>query len=110
MGTGEGSEPLSSKPESGSDFLSTYNYDPLSRPAFRLSLASDFNFCLPLFGHVLPLIEKITPELYHTIQSSPVCTENLNPDVMVMQSAEYRVRLDIPDSLNGTKGRRIFVQ
>ena len=40
----------------------------------------------------------------------PVCTENLNPDVMVMQSAEYRVRLDIPDSLNGTKGRRIFVQ
>jgi hypothetical protein len=29
---------------------------------------------------------------------------------MVMQSAEYRVRLDIPDSLNGTKGRRIFVQ
>ena len=70
MGTGEGSEPLSSKPESGSDFLSTYNYDPLSRPAFRLSLASDFNFCLPLFGHVLPLIEKITPELYHTIQFS----------------------------------------
>ena len=44
-------------------------------------------------------------------QDTPgVCTENLNPDVMVMQSAEYRVRLDIPDSLNGTKGRRIFVQ
>ena len=39
-----------------------------------------------------------------------VCTENLNPDVMVMQSAEDRVRLDIPDPLNGTKGRRIFVQ
>ena len=29
---------------------------------------------------------------------------------MVMQSAEDRVRLDIPDPLNGTKGRRIFVQ
>jgi hypothetical protein len=39
-----------------------------------------------------------------------VCTENLNPDVMVMQSAEDRVRLDIPDPLNGAKGRRIFVQ
>ena len=59
-------------------FLSTYNYDPLSRPAFRLSLASDFNFCLPLFGHVLPLIEKITPELYHTIQSSPPSVSAIN--------------------------------
>jgi hypothetical protein len=39
-----------------------------------------------------------------------VCTENLNPDVMVMKSAEDRMRLDIPDPLNGTKGRRIFVQ
>jgi putative ABC transport system substrate-binding protein len=40
----------------------------------------------------------------------PVCTENLNPDVMVMKSAEDRMRLDIPDPLNGTKGRCIFVQ
>ena len=39
-----------------------------------------------------------------------VCTENLNPDVMVMKSAEDRMRLDIPDPLDGTKGRRIFVQ
>jgi hypothetical protein len=29
---------------------------------------------------------------------------------MVMKSAENRVRRDIPDPLNGTKGRRIFVQ
>jgi hypothetical protein len=29
---------------------------------------------------------------------------------MVMKCAEDRMRLDIPDPLNGTKGRRIFVQ
>ena len=46
------------------------------------------------------------PEFIRLRARLPVCTENLNPDVMVMQSAEYRVRLDIPDLLNGTKGRR----
>jgi hypothetical protein len=42
-------------------------------------------------------------------KQKPVCTENLNPDIMVMKSAENRV-CDIPDPLNGTKGRRTFVQ
>jgi len=39
-----------------------------------------------------------------------VCTENLNPDVMVMKSAKNRVRIDRSDPLNRAIDRRIFVQ
>ena len=39
-----------------------------------------------------------------------VCTENLNPHVMVMKSAEDWVQFDISSPLNRTRGRRIFVQ
>ena len=49
------------------------------------------------------MLEKEGPE-------TPVCTENLNPNVAVMKPAEDRVRRDVPNPLNGTKGRRIFVQ
>ena len=37
-----------------------------------------------------------------------VCTENLNPNVMVMKSAQDRVRTDGADTLNCTTERRIF--
>jgi hypothetical protein len=39
-----------------------------------------------------------------------VCTENLNPHVMVMKSAEDLVRFDISSPLNRARDRRIFVQ
>ena len=39
-----------------------------------------------------------------------VCTENLNPDVMVMKSAEYGCRYDAAQVLNGTMDRRILVE
>ena len=39
-----------------------------------------------------------------------VCTENLNPNVVVMKSAQDRVRIDRSDPLNGAIDRRIFVQ
>jgi hypothetical protein len=39
-----------------------------------------------------------------------VCTENLNPDVMVMKSTKDRVGFDASSQLNRTRDRRIFLQ
>jgi len=39
-----------------------------------------------------------------------VCTENLNPHVMVMKSAKDGVRFDAPGRLNRARDWRIFVQ
>ena len=39
-----------------------------------------------------------------------VCTENLNPDVMVMESAEHGARLYTSGPLNRANSRRVFVQ
>ena len=41
---------------------------------------------------------------------SPVCTENSNPDVVVMESAQDLERCDAPGPLNRARNRRIFVQ
>ena len=41
---------------------------------------------------------------------APVCTENLNPHIMVMKSAKDRVCIDRSDPLNGARDRRIFIQ
>ena len=43
-------------------------------------------------------------------QKSPVCTENLNPDVVVMKSTKNGVRFDGSGSLNRARNRRILVQ
>jgi hypothetical protein len=40
----------------------------------------------------------------------PVCTENSNPDVMMVKPAEDRVRTNDSHPLNRTKNRRILVQ
>jgi len=40
----------------------------------------------------------------------PVCTENSNPDVMMVKPAEDRVRTNDSDLLDRTKNRRILVQ
>ena len=42
--------------------------------------------------------------------SPPVCTKNLNPDVMVMKSDKDRFRSDGTDPLNWARDRRILVQ
>jgi hypothetical protein len=39
----------------------------------------------------------------------PVCVKNLNPDVVVMKSAQERVRFDDPSPLDRARNRRIFV-
>ena len=39
-----------------------------------------------------------------------VCTENLNPDVLVMESAKDRAGIYDFGELNGARDRRIFVQ
>jgi hypothetical protein len=41
---------------------------------------------------------------------SLVCTENLNPDVVVMKSAKDRVWTNDSGPLNGARDRRIFIQ
>jgi len=40
----------------------------------------------------------------------PVCTENSNPDVVVMESAEDLERFDAPGPLNRARDRRILIQ
>ncbi len=45
-----------------------------------------------------------------TIRGSPVCTENLNPHVIVMKSAKDWSRFNISSPLNRPIDRRIFVQ
>jgi hypothetical protein len=40
----------------------------------------------------------------------PVCTENLDPGVVMMKSAEYRVRTKDSGALNRARDRRIFIQ
>jgi hypothetical protein len=39
-----------------------------------------------------------------------VCIENLNPDVTMMKSAEYRAWNDDSNPLNRARGRRNFIQ
>ena len=39
-----------------------------------------------------------------------VCTENLNPNVLTMKSAQYRARIYDARSLNLARDRRILVQ
>jgi hypothetical protein len=39
-----------------------------------------------------------------------VCTENLNPDIVVMESAEDGERFDASGPLNRARDRRIFGQ
>jgi len=40
----------------------------------------------------------------------PVCTENQNPHIVVMESAKDRVRFDASGALNRARDRSIFVQ
>jgi len=39
----------------------------------------------------------------------PVCTENSNPDIVVMESAQDRKRCDVPGPLNRPRDRRILI-
>jgi hypothetical protein len=56
------------------------------------------------------LMLALTGEFLDGSPAPGVCTENLNPHVMVMKSAEDWVRFDISSPLNRTRGRRIFAQ
>ena len=44
------------------------------------------------------------------LDAMPVCTENLNPNVLTMKSAQYRARIYDARSLNLARDRRILVQ
>jgi hypothetical protein len=44
------------------------------------------------------------------VEQIPVCTENLNPNVLTMKSAQYGARNYDAGSLNLARDRRILVQ
>jgi hypothetical protein len=44
------------------------------------------------------------------VAAQAVCTENLNPNVLTMKSAQYGARIYDTGSLNLARDRRIFVQ
>ena len=56
----------------------------------------------------LPKKEAALPEWQAAIEA--VCTENLNPNVLAMKSAQYGARIYDAGSLNLARDRRIFVQ
>ena len=47
-------------------------------------------------------------EMVHAL--TPVCTENLNADILVMKAAKDRRRFDTTSPLNRARDRRVFVQ
>jgi hypothetical protein len=50
------------------------------------------------------------PSVPPTVPALPVCTENLNPNVLTMKSAQYGARIYDAGSLNLARDRRILVQ
>jgi K+-sensing histidine kinase KdpD len=57
------------------------------------------------------VVGKVTThQLLQTVFPAPVCTENLNPNVLTMKSAQYRARIYDAGSLNLPRDRRILVQ
>ena len=56
-----------------------------------------------------PLAARITVSVI-VRRKTPVCTENLNPNVLTMKSAQYGARIYDAGSLNLARDRRIFVQ
>jgi hypothetical protein len=50
------------------------------------------------------------PSVVRAHQIDRVCTENLNPNVLTMKSAQYGARIYDAGSLNLARDRRIFVQ
>jgi hypothetical protein len=49
-------------------------------------------------------------ELVLEVEDLVVCTENLNPGVAVMESAQDGKQCDAPGPLNRARDRRIFIQ
>jgi hypothetical protein len=47
---------------------------------------------------------------YALTRWSAVCTENLNPKILVMKPAKDGVRFDASGSLNGARDRRLLIQ
>jgi hypothetical protein len=52
----------------------------------------------------------LNADVLYALRAMGVCTENLNPNVVVMKSAQAGVRTYDAESLNRTRDRRILVQ
>jgi diacylglycerol kinase (ATP) len=70
-----------------------------------LGTANNIARSLGVAGTPQELVETWKPD-----NVRPVCTENLNANVVMVKSAQDRVRIDRSDPLNGAMDRRIFVQ
>ena len=55
-------------------------------------------------------LQELADQRANLVVLQVVCTENLNPGVVVMKPAKDRSRADDSNSLNGTRDRRIFIQ
>jgi hypothetical protein len=65
---------------------------------------------MSFFGQPRWLPSKRGAAICALMSTRPVRAENLNPDVLVMQSANQGVRHDASDLLNQARDRRILVQ
>jgi hypothetical protein len=90
------------------DGINFEHHNSASAPVSRLLL--DLRFALTIGGnHAKDVFARSGPRLRLRAQPG-VCTENLNPGVVMMKSAEYRVRTDDSSALNRARDRRIFIQ
>jgi ferredoxin-NADP reductase len=77
------------------------------------------------FEHFVSTADKLDPSKEHAFEvelkdsgivltippdRTVMCAENLDPGVVMMKSAEYRVRTDDSSALNRARDRRIFIQ
>ena len=63
--------------------------------------------------HVKRRLSALEEQAAHALRRArrlPVCTENLDPGIVMMKSAEYRVRTDDSSALNRARDQRIFIQ
>ncbi len=67
-----------------------------------------------VYGASQPVLAALPPDAQAEIERRflrpPVCTESLNPGVMVMKSTKDGMRFDASCRLNRARDRRIFVQ
>ena len=78
----------------------------LGAPKYRSRVGPNQLSSAPHDSNLKGLLEKPVP----TEPLCPVCTENLNPDVVVTKSIKDRVRPIGSGAVNGVRDRRIFIQ
>ena len=77
--------------------------------ALSLQLGMDARAAIASASIAMDLLDVVN-EVAISGGSPAVCTENLNPNVLTMKSAQYGARIYDAGSLNLARDRRILVQ